>query len=56
MAVAARERPLLVAGEWVETGEWQEVKSPYSGEVVGRIAKAGADHARQAIAGVVERL
>ena len=42
-------RPLLVAGEWVETGEWQEVNSPYSGEVVGRFAKAGADHARQAV-------
>jgi len=40
MAVAARERGLLVDGEWVETGEWQEVKSPYSGEVVGRVARA----------------
>jgi len=49
MAVAARERPLLVAGDWVETGEWQEVRSPYSGELVGRIAKAGADLARRAV-------
>jgi acyl-CoA reductase-like NAD-dependent aldehyde dehydrogenase len=49
MAVAARERPLLVGGEWVETGEWQEVKSPYSGDVVGRIAKADAGLARHAV-------
>ena len=49
MAVTAAERKLLVAGEWVETGEWQEVRSPYSGEVVGRVAKAGVGETRRAI-------
>jgi acyl-CoA reductase-like NAD-dependent aldehyde dehydrogenase len=49
MAVTATERKLLIAGEWVETAEWQEVRSPYSGEVVGRVPKAGADEARRAI-------
>jgi acyl-CoA reductase-like NAD-dependent aldehyde dehydrogenase len=49
MAVTATERRLLVGGEWIETGEWQEVRSPYSGEVVGRVAKAGADETRRAI-------
>ncbi|HET8872079.1 MAG TPA: aldehyde dehydrogenase family protein, partial [Gaiellaceae bacterium] len=49
MAVTAAERKLLVAGEWVETGEWQEVRSPYSGEVVGRVAKAGGEETRRAI-------
>ncbi len=49
MAVTATERKLLIAGEWVETGEWQEVRSPYSGEVVGRVAKAGADETRRAV-------
>jgi acyl-CoA reductase-like NAD-dependent aldehyde dehydrogenase len=49
MAVTTTERKLLIAGEWVETGEWQEVRSPYSGEVVGRVPKAGADDARRAI-------
>jgi acyl-CoA reductase-like NAD-dependent aldehyde dehydrogenase len=49
MAVTAAERKLLVAGEWVETGEWQEVRSPYSGEVVARVAKAGAEETRRAI-------
>jgi acyl-CoA reductase-like NAD-dependent aldehyde dehydrogenase len=33
----------------VETGEWQEVRSPYSGDVIGRVAKAGADETRRAI-------
>jgi acyl-CoA reductase-like NAD-dependent aldehyde dehydrogenase len=49
VAATATERKLLVAGEWVETGAWVEVRSPYSGEVVGRAAKAGPDEARRAI-------
>src|ERR671922_451683 len=48
-AVTVQERKLLLDGEWVETGEWQEVRSPYSGEVVGRIARAGADETRRAV-------
>ena len=46
MATTVSERKLLVAGEWVETGEWIEVRSPYSGDVVGRVAKGGAAEAR----------
>lgn len=49
MAVTALEKRLLIGGEWVETGEWLEVRSPYAGEVVGRVAKAGADETRRAI-------
>ena len=49
MAVTATERRLLIGGEWVETGEWQEVRSPYSGEAVARVPKAGADETRRAI-------
>ena len=49
MAVTARERKLLLDGEWVETGEWHDVRSPYSGEVVGRVARAGAAETKQAI-------
>src|SRR5438128_9613315 len=49
MATLAPERKLLVGGDWVETGTWLEVHSPYSGEVVGRVAKAGAGEARLAI-------
>jgi acyl-CoA reductase-like NAD-dependent aldehyde dehydrogenase len=49
MATTAVERKLFVAGEWVETGNWLEVRSPYSGEVVGRVAKAGAAETKRAI-------
>ena len=49
MATTAIEKRLLIDGEWVETGEWLEVRSPYSAEVVGRVAKAGPDDARRAI-------
>ena len=49
MAVATVEKKLLVAGEWIDTGAWLEVRSPYSGEVVARVAKAGADETRRAI-------
>jgi acyl-CoA reductase-like NAD-dependent aldehyde dehydrogenase len=49
VATTALEKRLLVGGEWIETGEWLEIRSPYSGELVGRVAKAGADEARRAI-------
>ena len=49
MATTVVERKLLIGGEWVETGDWLEVRSPYSGEVVGRVAKAGADETKRAI-------
>jgi acyl-CoA reductase-like NAD-dependent aldehyde dehydrogenase len=49
MAVTAQERKLLIGGEWIETGDWIDVASPYSGEIVGRVAKAGADETRRAI-------
>ena len=49
MAVTATERGLFVGGEWVETGDWIEVRSPYSGDVVGRVAKGGADETRRAL-------
>jgi acyl-CoA reductase-like NAD-dependent aldehyde dehydrogenase len=44
-----RGRGLFVAGEWIETGAWDDVLSPYSGEPVGRVAVGGAEHARAAI-------
>jgi acyl-CoA reductase-like NAD-dependent aldehyde dehydrogenase len=49
VAITATEKRLLVGGEWIETGEWLEVRSPYSGDVVARVAKAGAAEARSAI-------
>src|SRR5262245_7827394 len=49
MATTVTERRLFVAGEWVETGDWLEVRSPYSGDVLGRVAKAGARETTRAI-------
>ena len=49
MAATVGERKLLVAGEWVETGEWREVLSPFSGEEVGRVAAADAALTRKAV-------
>jgi acyl-CoA reductase-like NAD-dependent aldehyde dehydrogenase len=40
--VQAVDHKLLAAGEWLETGEWGEVKSPYDGTVVGRVAEGDA--------------
>ena len=56
MATAVTDRALLIAGERVETGEWTEVRSPFSGEVVGRVAKGGAAEARRAIDAAAEAL
>jgi acyl-CoA reductase-like NAD-dependent aldehyde dehydrogenase len=50
MAVTATERKLFVGGDWIETGEWIDIRSPYSGDTVGRVAKGGARETRQAIA------
>jgi acyl-CoA reductase-like NAD-dependent aldehyde dehydrogenase len=49
MATTATQRKLFVGGEWLETGDWIEVRSPYSGETVSRVAKGGADETRRAI-------
>ena len=49
MAATATQRALLIDGEWVETGDWIEVRSPYSGDVVARVAKGGAEETRRAL-------
>jgi acyl-CoA reductase-like NAD-dependent aldehyde dehydrogenase len=49
MATTATEHKLLIDGEWIETGDWVDVLSPYSGELVGRVAKGGASEARRAV-------
>jgi acyl-CoA reductase-like NAD-dependent aldehyde dehydrogenase len=40
--VEAVDHKLLAAGEWIETGEWDEVRSPYDGTPVGRVAQGDA--------------
>ena len=49
MAVTVTEKKLLVGGEWIETGEWHEVRSPFSGEVVARLPRAGAEETRRSV-------
>ena len=49
MAATVTDRRLLLGGEWIETGDWIDVTSPYSGDVVGRVPKAGAEEARRAV-------
>jgi acyl-CoA reductase-like NAD-dependent aldehyde dehydrogenase len=49
MATTTDVHKLLLDGAWIETDESVEVRSPYSGDVVGRVGKAGADHARRAV-------
>ena len=49
MATTASEHKLLIGGEWVETGAWIEVTSPYDGAVVGRVPEAGAEETRRAL-------
>jgi acyl-CoA reductase-like NAD-dependent aldehyde dehydrogenase len=49
MATVAAERKLLLDGEWIETGDWVDVASPYDGVLVARVSKAGATEARAAV-------
>jgi acyl-CoA reductase-like NAD-dependent aldehyde dehydrogenase len=56
MAATVTEHGLLIGGERVTTGEWTEVLSPFSGEVVGRIARGGAPEARRALDAAAEAL
>ena len=48
------ELPLRVCGEEVATGDWFEVRSPQSGELLARVAKAGPGEIDRAIGGVAE--
>jgi glyceraldehyde-3-phosphate dehydrogenase (NADP+) len=50
----ARSLPLRIAGEEVTTGEWIEVRSPWSGELVARASKAGPFEIERAIARAAE--
>jgi acyl-CoA reductase-like NAD-dependent aldehyde dehydrogenase len=52
--VDAVDHKLLAAGEWVESGKWDEVKSPYDGSVIGRVAIGDAATADRAIAAAHE--
>jgi acyl-CoA reductase-like NAD-dependent aldehyde dehydrogenase len=52
--VEATDHKLLAAGEWQATGEWSEVKSPYDGSVIGRVAQGDEALVEHAIAAAHE--
>ncbi|HEX8747843.1 MAG TPA: aldehyde dehydrogenase family protein [Pyrinomonadaceae bacterium] len=43
-------RPLLIGGSWRTTANLQEVRSPYTGEVIARVSNASRDEAEESIA------
>ena len=49
-----RDAKLLIGGEAVDTGAHDEIRNPYSGEVVGTVAVGGADELERAIGAAVE--
>jgi len=49
MAATVTEHLLPIGGVRVETGSWIDVKSPYSGDVIARVASGGATEARRAL-------
>jgi acyl-CoA reductase-like NAD-dependent aldehyde dehydrogenase len=49
VATTVTERGLFVGGEWIETGDWLEVRSPFDESFVGRVAKGGASDTRRAV-------
>jgi acyl-CoA reductase-like NAD-dependent aldehyde dehydrogenase len=40
---------LHIGGERIETGEWTDVRSPFSGDLLGRVARGGAEETRRAL-------
>jgi acyl-CoA reductase-like NAD-dependent aldehyde dehydrogenase len=49
VAITVTEHKLLLDGDWIETRDWLDVRSPYDGAVVARVPKAGASEARRAV-------
>src|SRR4051812_44779111 len=47
--IQANDHKLYVAGEWLETGEWSEVKAPYDGTLIGRVPKGDAALVEKAV-------
>jgi acyl-CoA reductase-like NAD-dependent aldehyde dehydrogenase len=43
-------KPFLIGGEWRATGDVQEVRSPFTGEVIARVSYASRNEVEEAIA------
>jgi glyceraldehyde-3-phosphate dehydrogenase (NADP+) len=52
--VSPRDLPLRIGGEEVTTGQWIDVRSPWSGELLARAAKAGPPEIERAIAAAAD--
>ena len=52
--IEATDHKLLVAGEWIETGEWSEVQSPYDGTLIGRVPTGDAALVEKAVDAAVD--
>ncbi|HEX2708086.1 MAG TPA: aldehyde dehydrogenase family protein [Solirubrobacterales bacterium] len=50
----AVDHKLLAAGEWLESGDWSEVRSPYDDSLVGRVALGDAATVERAISAAHE--
>jgi acyl-CoA reductase-like NAD-dependent aldehyde dehydrogenase len=49
MATVDEIRPFLINGEWIETEQFLDVRAPYDGSIVARVAQATTEDARKAI-------
>jgi acyl-CoA reductase-like NAD-dependent aldehyde dehydrogenase len=52
--IQATDHKLYVAGEWMETGEWSEVKAPYDETLIGRVPKGDAALVEKATSAAAE--
>jgi acyl-CoA reductase-like NAD-dependent aldehyde dehydrogenase len=52
--IKATDHKLYVAGEWIETGEWSEVKAPYDETLIGRVPKGDAALVEKATSAAAE--
>ena len=43
-------KPFLIGGEWRTTANLQEVRSPYTGEVLARVSYASRGEVEEAVA------
>src|SRR6478672_3729103 len=51
-----QDRALLVDGEWITTGDWVDVSSPYTRTIVGRVARGGRREAERAVGAAARAL
>ena len=47
--ITATEKRLLIGGDWIASDTWDEIISPYSGDVVGRVPLVGPETVTEAV-------